>query len=134
MYSTSSPQLLATALSPHEPVRKWGMTVLRQVHAAVWAAKKYIADKADSPDSVSKTLEEMLRDAWFLQTQIGLEALQVCVDAGFEPNDRQVLLLAHQLWGGPNQTKFTAEDVFGHLSHVTQRSAKGGHQMNKHLA
>ena len=91
------------------------MSTTRRLFEAVRKAQKYIKE---NQDQVSATLKSMLADSAYLRTQLALECFQVVHNSNYNAQDNQVQLQAKQIWSGPNQTKFTAEDVFGHLAHV----------------
>ena len=107
------------------------MATLKDIDAGLKVAHCVVSRDPDSP--TGKAVTNILHDIFWLRCQVALETIQVARDCGFDPADEEMKIQAFQLFGGPANSKHTAEDVFSHLQHVVQRSTKGYKKMNKFL-
>ncbi len=97
---------------------------------ALRKAKQYIETHENE---IANELGKLLTDLWWHTSQLALECLGECEKANFDASAQAVIDQYMAVHGAPKTTKFLNEDVFGHLSHIVQRSNKGCTVMNKKL-
>ena len=108
------------------------MNRLKEIDSGLKKAHQILSRGADSPNG--KAVSTLLHNIFWLRCQFPLETIQVARDCNFDYRDGEMRAHAFQLFGGPANSKHTAEDVFGHLANIVQRSTKGNKKMNKSLA
>lgn len=126
------PDITATVFAREMDVRAWGMNRLKEIDSGLKKAHQILSRGADSPNG--KAVSTLLHNIFWLRCQFPLETIQVARDCNFDYRDGEMRAHAFQLFGGPANSKHTAEDVFGHLANIVQRSTKGNKKMNKSLA
>ena len=122
------PYITAGVWSENETVKAECMTLQQQLLVALEAADQYIRNNSDK---VATSLKSLLKDLQWHRWQISLESLETARRAGYSHADPRVRLQSLNLHGGQSNTKWTAEDVFSHLAHISQRAQKGCSVMNK---
>ena len=128
MYSITLPHIMSCVFGSTAAQRS-GMEQIRSLDRALRAAHALLSREPDSP--TAQQLKVLLGEVWFWQTQVSLEIIQTARDANYNADDPQLRELAFSIIGGPSNSKFSAEDVFGHLHHVCARAQKGMQKMNK---
>ncbi|CAE7359418.1 unnamed protein product, partial [Symbiodinium sp. KB8] len=128
MYSTCMPFAMSAVFGPsntHGPA----MEFIRNLDAGLAEAHRLLAREPGSATGVAVTA--LLKDLWWHTTQLALEGIQTCRDARFSASCSELRSFVFCCFAGPSNTKFTCEDVFAHMAHVTQRSQKGAQVMSK---
>ena len=128
MHSVRMPYATAGVWSTSPETRVGCMQHQRRLLEALEKAHGYASNHKDA---VSTSLAKLLKDIQWHKWQISLEALTAARKAGYSPQDNEVRQICLSLHCGQSNSKFTSEDIFGHLQHITQRSQKGCNVMNK---
>ena len=132
VHSICNPNVISSVFSLEVNVRKWGMDVLRDLDSGLAIAHRVL--HANPVGARGRAVSDMLSDCWWPRLQLPLETIQVGRNCGFDCDGPEMRMQAFALFAGPSNSKFTAEDVFAHLQHVSSRSNKGYQKMNKLLA
>ena len=131
MYALCPPFLLSSVFGTRAAQQE-GMQALSSLDEALAQAVRVQQASPDSPVAAELTL--LLRDSWWQNTQVALEAIQTGRDCAFNAASAEMRSLSFGIFAGPSNTKHSAEDVFAHLQHVSARSQKGMLRMSKPLA
>ena len=91
-------------------------------------AAKYIEEHVDE---IAHELAKLMDDLYWHTLQLSLECLGECEKANFNAGAQNVYDMYFGIHAAPRTTKFLAEDIFGHLTHIVRRSNKGCCVMNK---
>jgi len=128
MYSITLPHIMSCVFGS-TAAQRCGMEQIRSLDRALSAAHALLEREPDSP--TAQQVKILLREVWFWQNQLSLEVIQAARDGSYNAADPQLRELAFSITGGPSNSKYSAEDVFGHLHHVCARAQKGMARMNK---
>ncbi|CAE7566298.1 unnamed protein product, partial [Symbiodinium necroappetens] len=128
MFSYVPPHMLASVFGKPAD-RNWSLDLFRNLDKGLRVAVRLVKDSPDS--TVGAEVRALLKDVWWHETPLCLELIQIARDSGFTATDRELRTACFGMFGGPSNTKYTAEDVFAHLTDITSRSQKGCMRMAK---
>ena len=111
--------------------RESGMQHIRSLDVGLATAHRIIEEHPQSP--LAKEIRALLEDCWWWRSQLSLEMLETARQCKYDGSHREAKILAMSAFGGPANSKLTAEDVFAHLQHLALRSQKGMLRMSKRL-
>ncbi|CAE7529107.1 unnamed protein product, partial [Symbiodinium necroappetens] len=127
-YSLCLPFAFACVYGSGE-TRESGMQHIRSLDVGLATAHRIIEEHPQSP--LAKEIRSLLEDCWWWRSQLSLEMLETARQCRYDGSHREAKILAMSAFGGPANSKLTAEDVFAHLQHLALRSQKGMLRMSK---
>ena len=127
MFTYCPPYLLATVFGDAAK-RTWSLNFLCDLDKGLQAAVRL--EEATADETLGAALKTLLKDVWWRATPLSLEMLQTARNSNFQV-DQELRDLCFSLYGGPSNTKLTAEDVFAHRTHIAARSQKGQLRMSR---
>ena len=101
----------------------------RKLMEALDRAQAYLTNHKTG--ATNRKLLVLLKDMQWQNWQISLEALATAKEGRYSTEDTEIRKMCVSIHAGQSNSKFTAEDIFNHLQHISQRSQKGCAKMNK---
>ena len=107
------------------------MEFIRILDAGLADAHRLIAREPGS--AMAAAVTALLKGLWVAYSASGTGRYPDCSECQILRAGRGAEKLRFCCFVGPSNTKFSCEDVFLHLQHITRRSLKGSYVMSKRV-
>lgn len=128
------PYSLAAVLHTDRQVGQQLLTHQKVMWEAILQAEALVyQQKPNVPKAVMTEVNQRLLDVSLNSFQIAREVCVLCQQCNWDVGEEGIQIMAHQLFGGHCETKYTLEDLFAHLASV-QKASHPTRPLNKCLA